>query len=625
MLLMPAAVFAWSAAFARKLEKRVALLCALVAAGTFITLLTEVLSAFHSLTRLSVAIAWALFAVAALPWARNEKRERKMVHPSALNALYATAIAGILVVIAFTAYRSAPSSADAMAYHLPRVLYWVQNRSVAFFPTSYFNQITLQPGAEYVMLHTYLLTGGDRFVNFVQFAGFAGSIVAVSALAGAIGLDRAGQSVSALVAATLPNAVLQASGAKNDCLLALWLVCAAFFAVRWAKERSSRDAVFVALAAGLTLFTKATGYLFLAPLVVSVLWPLRRLPSRRQWATLWGLAVAGVLLLNGTQYWRNFDLSGSILGYDSAQGDGFFRWRNESLGWKPLVSNLLRNVSDQLGARSERWNAGVYRVVLGAHKALGIDPQDPGTTWHWSEYGPPKNTNQEADANNRWHFLLILFGIGAAAVSVVHGRDSRWILLSLGIACSFLAFCLYLKWQPFLARLFTPLFIAASPLAAFGLRSVRNRLIEALVCLFLVSCLRLPLFQNWTRPLQGEHSLLREPRDLQYFNDMSQWNNRESYLASVDLAARSRCDRIGIDGSVNQLEYPFEALLRERLPTARFTHVGVINASERFRKADEETPCLVWCPDCAGVPSKEHAYEAIGTPRVIGRFLVFAR
>jgi hypothetical protein len=45
----------------------------------------------------------------------------------------------------------------------------------------------LQPLAEHFMVHTYLLSGGDRYVNFVQWFASAGSIVAVSAVAALLG------------------------------------------------------------------------------------------------------------------------------------------------------------------------------------------------------------------------------------------------------------------------------------------------------------------------------------------------------------------------------------------------------------------------------------------------------
>src|SRR5581483_711781 len=130
---------------------------------------------------------------------------------------------------------------------------------------------------------------------------------------------------------------------------------------------------------------KATAYLFLPPLMVAIFLAVRDLPVK---ARARGILIVSVLAIaiNAPQYWRNFDLSGSPLGYDSAQGDGFFRWRNETFGWKQLTSNLLRHVSEQLGARSDRWNQGVYRTVLSLHAGLGIDPDDPATTWRWTKY-----------------------------------------------------------------------------------------------------------------------------------------------------------------------------------------------------------------------------------------------
>ena len=81
---------------------------------------------------------------------------------------------------------------------------------------------------------------------------------------------------------------------------------------------------------------------------------------------------------------------------------------------------------------------------------------------------------------------------------------------------------------------------------------------------------------------------------------MGQWNNRASYLESVDRTARSGCTAVGLDISENQLEYPFQALLRERNPQVRFVHTGVANASARYVGADTLHPCAVWCPDCIG-------------------------
>ena len=574
-----------------------------VLVGTAALLFTELLSPFHLLRGWALGAAW-LIAVAVCARLRPHPAVQWRFLPveTSLGAI----IALIGGVVALTAILSPPNSADAMAYHLPRVVYWAQSGSVAFFPTPYLNQIMLQPLGEYLMLHTYVLTGGDRLINLIAFAAYAGSIVGVSAIAGAFGLNTRSQAWAALFCATLPNAILQASGAKNDFLLAFWLVCAVYFAAR-------RDAPWLALSAALALATKGTAYLFLPPLLV---YAAAVLP-RRQLAWIAG----AICLLNGPQYARNLQLSGSPLGFDSAQGNGVFRWRNEHLTWKPAVSNALRHTSEQLGARSPRWNQSVYDAVVRIHRVLGLDPQDRDTTWPGARYAPPVNANHEANANNRWHLLLIAAGAVLAAAT----RNRQWTRYTAALVGAFLLFCLYLKWQPFLARLELPLFVLGAPLAAFLVEKLRYPAVAVMLALFLVNNARPALFENWTRPLKGPHSLLATARDDNYFSDMGQWNNRASYLESVERTARSGCAEVGLDISENQLEYPFQALLRERNPRVRFVHTGVANASARYAGAGAPPPCAVLCPDCIASQQKIALYRKIGPPIEIGRFLLFLK
>jgi len=157
---------------------------------------------------------------------------------------------------------------------------------------------------------------------------------------------------------------------------------------------------------------------------------------------------AAICVLNGPQYARNVQLSGSPLGFDSAQGDGVFRWRNEHLSSGAMVSNALRHTSEQLGARSGEWNRSVYKAVVGIHRTLGLDPQDRDITWPGARYVPPLNANHEVNANNRWHLLLM----AAVAILALATRNRRWTLYAAALVSAFLLFCLYLKWQPFLAR-----------------------------------------------------------------------------------------------------------------------------------------------------------------------------
>jgi hypothetical protein len=143
------------------------------------------------------------------------------------------------------------------------------------------------------------------------------------------------------------------------------------------------------------------------------------------------------------------------------------------------------------------------------------------------------------------------------------------------------------------------------------------------ISLFLIAGARPALLMNWTRPLRGPQSLLATSREVSYFADMGQWANRASYERSVDLTARSGCGLVGLDISENQLEYPFQVLLRARHAAVRFVHTGVENASARYVPAHAPQPCAVLCPDCIGNGKKLALYGSVGEPLVIGRFLLF--
>ena len=663
ILLLPATFAAlwWAAAAADGWRDR--FLRAAVAFGVTVVLATEMLSAFGLLRRGPMVAVWSVALLAALArgWRTRRPAPWRGMRPR-VDAIILLAIVGCLAIViatGVTAAYSPPNSTDAMAYHMPRVVYWAEQGSVRFFPTPYLTQIMLQPMAEYWMLDGYLLAGGDWFVNFGQWFAALGCMIGASAVAGLLGARARGQAIAALFCATLPAGILAASGAKNDYVMAMWAVAAVYFALQWrenlerltgeirigpenrgacptkgaqeggagafACQPSLIDALFLGAAVGLALFTKATAYLFLPWPIAAVLLPAVW-RQRRRAAPLAIAALVCALAVNLPHYWRNWDLSGSVMGFDSAQGDGLFRWRNETYGWKQTVSNMLRHAAEQLGGRSSRWNQGVYGFVLAAHRDLGIDVNDPATTTRWSVYEAPRNANHETNAPNRWHLLLLAVVACILAWRALRARDRRRAVYALALVCGFVVFCAYLKWAPFVARYQLPLFVLGAPLAAvveeFGWRWLRPLWIQLAICLFLLSGARLPAIENWVRPLRGPRSVLRVSRDNQYFADMTHWENRASYFAAASALEGSACRTIGIDIHNLQLEYPLQALVREARPDAQLVHTGVDNVSRRYAPSVAAVACAIACLDCLGDDARLNLYRAFPTRVIAGKFVV---
>ncbi|MCX6613061.1 MAG: hypothetical protein NTW74_19695, partial [Acidobacteria bacterium] len=350
-----------------------------------VALSTELFSAFYAINRITIAFVWLLIAAIWIAGLRHTKLTVSWNWPIA--ALCA-ATSSIWALEGLAAILSPPNSSDAMAYHMPRVIFWIQQHSVEFFATPYLNQIMLQPLHEYITLHFQLLSGGDRFANCIAWLSTGGYVITASLLAKSLGASSRAQALAAFLAVTLPNGILQASGAKNEALLAFLLTSMVYFSL-------IKRSWLLALACGLACFTKATAFIFAAPLL-ALLMP-RAIPH----------AALAILLINGPFFYRNIDLSGSPLGFDSAQADGKYRWRNEYIGWQPTASNLIRHLSEQLGARSQAWNEWVFDAALTAHKSMGLNPNDSATTWPLTEFVPPRSANHETDTNNRWHLTLI--------------------------------------------------------------------------------------------------------------------------------------------------------------------------------------------------------------------------
>jgi hypothetical protein len=224
-------------------EWRDAVLAGAIGWGVLLTLVTEILSLFYALHFAGLVIAWLLIDCGLIvwlwktgglkqihlpQWARHLRQPIDSRSPTPTEQtpdrqprinpfhsfllIYPGLICGVLAV---TALVSPPNNWDAMAYTMPRVVHWMQNHSVAHYPTHYTPQLHSNPWAEFALLHLQILSGGDRWANLLQWFCMVGTLVGVSLLAEILGATWKGQLYAVVLCATLPSGILQASNAKN--------------------------------------------------------------------------------------------------------------------------------------------------------------------------------------------------------------------------------------------------------------------------------------------------------------------------------------------------------------------------------------------------------------------------
>jgi hypothetical protein len=265
--------------------------------------LHHLLSPWSAIGRTSVLLGNGAFGAAALLLLRSKRGVRRVAPPWAFVARQAQLIwvAPLGVLAGAAAIEWVPNNWDCMTYHLARVAYWIQYRSVAPHPTSIDRQIWLPPGAEYLALSLQAVAGTDRLDNLVQLAAWLSLVLCGPTLARAMGAPRETAPWAAVLIGTLPLALLQASSAQNDVVAtlmtaALVVACMPFLHVR--RGWRWPDLVLLAAAGAAAALVKATAVVAAAPFVAWALYAgARSLRERRDWAELGrGLVFAAALV-----------------------------------------------------------------------------------------------------------------------------------------------------------------------------------------------------------------------------------------------------------------------------------------------------------------------------------------
>jgi hypothetical protein len=315
-------VFSWGTNDANRSRRwRASFVSAAVVWGFLLTASTELLSAFQLLAHQWILMFWLLASAGCLFCAVGIKHRNRpigqMSHSPTLSLSGLVLLAGVGLIIAIVgiiALVAPPNGWDSMVYHMSRTAHWIQNRTVAHYPTHIYRQLNSAPWAEFAITQLEILSGTDRLANLVQWFAMLGSILAASLVAAYLGADSRGQLFAAVACSTIPMGIAQASGTQNDYVVAFWLISFVYYALLIAEKGISAVSVTLAGASlGLALLTKGTAYLFVPPLVVWSAFILFR-GGRVQLARTLSLVPAIVLILNAPFWLRNLELFADPLG-----------------------------------------------------------------------------------------------------------------------------------------------------------------------------------------------------------------------------------------------------------------------------------------------------------------------
>lgn len=624
-VLLPIAAFGFLFLIVSRTHKacwRNSLLLSALIWAVLLVAITELLSLFRLLSFPWVVSVWVVvclsFAMTYSAILRNKKTDQQskvsiFISNGSLGELIQSEIAsskikiwilGILLILIFVglvALIAPPNTNDSMGYHMPRVMHWIQNRSVAHFPTNYTAQLFLSPWSAFAILHLQVLSGSDRYANLVQWFSMVGGVIGVSLIAQQLGANLYGQAFAAVFCATIPMGILQSSSTQNDYVVAFWMVCLAYYALCAIHDRTGKAFYWqVGISLGLATFSKPTAYLYAFPFL---LWLLLEKGTRLRWKLFKPACQVTIpfFVINALHWARNLEVFSHPLG----KSPDYIIYTNRAFSIPIFLSDIIRNLALHLSTPSPSVNHLLIQAVSFIHSLLGVDMNDPRTSS--SHFQLNSLINHEDLASNTIHFLLIVVTIACFSFywrkKIFHRILLNYLLC---LILGFLLFCFLLAWTPFHTRLHLSLFVLFSAFIGCVLSKVWSlRLVNVLAVVLLITALPW-VFLNESRPLIANSNFMKTGAIENIFNTsrtdlyfLGRKDMEVPITSAVEFIKSSHCSNIGITfDKLDIYEYPIWALLQSEVDRPyRIQHIGVNNPSVAKQQDDPFkgfNPCIIF-------------------------------
>lgn len=577
---------------------RTAFLLASTTYGLLIVISTEILSLFSLITFEAILTFWLFIIFSASvflfkqPKTKNPFFAFKLSDFTLSNKIFILLIVFIVFVIGIIAFVAPPNTYDSMTYHMARIPHWIQNKTVAYYPTNHMRQLYTQPGAEFSILHLQILSNSDRFANFVQWFSMLGCIIIISLIAKLLGAPVSGQVFSSVLAATIPMGILQGSSTQNDYAAAFWLVSFICYVFLRLKNSESRYILFAAtISLGLGFLTKGTMYVYSAPFIVLLLISEFKKYKFAAFKSLI-LLLTIPILINLGYFLRNYDLGKDFFSpfYQGKQ------LSNESISPALFVSNSTKNLALHLGARSDKTNDLTKKLILKIHDIIKADINDPRIDFLGMEFVLPKPNRSEDQAGNPLHLFISI----GCILFLFFSKDLRTNRqLNIYLLCSILSFSLFIllvKWQPWHSRFHLSIFVILCAFSGVVL-SRSNKIVAIIICSILLASSIPYVFKNNSRRIISKKATIFDtPRIDQYFSNYP--SRTYPYKEAAKKIKTLKGETIGLLSHGECWEYPLWALLKQNNDfNFRIDQVQVSNKSdkylEKFDLVDYEPSILV--------------------------------
>lgn len=582
----------------------------------FLFVLTETLSAGHAMRFRFLFMAWGafdalllLFFVVQCRWSDIHLRDMWRGHLAAwsirgvLGYGILFVIGGVVCCLSFI---TTPYNWDSMTYHLPRIAYWAQNRSVAHYATNCIRQVSSPVLAEFVNLHVYILCRGhDLLFNLLQGTSYITCAVLVGGIAEKLSCSRPLRWLTMLLYMTMPIAFAEALTTQVDNFAAIWLL---FFVYRLLDyvdpEIPMRfEVVTVSRICFMGLCT-AWGYLakpsVCVGMVIFALWLLlvciKRRDRVRELAGIFFSALPCVVLPLLPEILRNFKTFGAYASptAGAAQLVG-------TLKPNYLFVNFLKNLSFNMPTIFVK-NAEAYfaKIAVKAAELLKVELDAVSISENGGAYSLHEAGSYGCDtAVNAIVLWLFLFCVLWTLLSL--GRN-RWEKKERGYflaaSFSFAVFCTVLRWEPYVSRYMISYLALLCPMITAGIQRGMKKEWGRMPCRGIIGLVGVLCVLQAFALTRYHYDIWKGPaRNRPYGYFTARWDEVAVYASLTDEIKSRGYDKVGLRLlKADDFEYP----LWEMLEDCRLEHVQVKNKTAGYADVDFVPDCIIWFGELPG-------------------------
>ena len=476
-------------------------------------IICEILSLFNVFSFKYVLISW--FLINGLMIYLNRKKiklsvfsilsQKVKIPKKEKNVLFFISFVFILPLLLLAIFIP-PNNWDSMAYHLPRIEHWIQNKNIYPYPTNIVRQVLTSPLSEYMIANFQILASTDAFSNLVQFASFIFILFSGTLIFSLLKIGLKGQLFLLLALLSLPIMLFQATTTQTDLLANFFFISFILFALLIIQTEANFKTNFIFLALSLTLgiLTKYHIAIFAAPIVIYVLLELIKKKNNKNTIFAFLISCLTIVIILVPLFTRNIYFFGSITGKDLFDENATIV--NSTVSIQNMLSNNFKHIVDFISIPINGYNSLLFSTNHSLHKLIGVSENMPGNNWAGEPFTVNNYLNEDT-AGSIIHALLIILSF----VLVFKSKHKTKLILL--FAYCFIAFSQYgllFRYTPFDIRLLLPVLILLIIISTYIIFiSITNKyIINCMMFLFLIISI-FPVYFNRAKPIIGNPFYLR--------------------------------------------------------------------------------------------------------------------